>query len=49
MVMVVITVRAAYWLLEQPSSSKLTSHPELKYILDIFKKYVNGHEFVRLS
>ena len=48
MVLMVITVRCAYWLLEQPGSSQLIHHPELKFFLAQLDKFF-GHEITRLS
>lgn len=36
-VLMVITARAAYFLLEQPGSSKVTFFPELIYALRVFE------------
>lgn len=48
MVLMVITVRCAYWLLEQPGSSKLIYHPELVHFLKILEELC-GYELTRLS
>lgn len=31
-VLLILSVRKCYWLLEQPSTSKLLVHPELKHV-----------------
>lgn len=46
MVLMVITVRCAYWLLEQPGTSQLIHHPELKFLLAQLDAFF-GHEITR--
>lgn len=48
MVLMVISVRCGFWLLEQPSSSQLVHHPELQFLLDLLT-YITGYECERLS
>lgn len=48
MVLMVISVRCGFWLLEQPSSSQLIHHPELRFLLDLLA-FITGYECQRLS
>lgn len=48
LVLMVLSVRKCYWLLEQPSTSKLVHHPELKYLLDVLSHHGYGNFFQRL-
>lgn len=46
MVLMVISVRCGFWLLEQPSSSQLIHHPELRFLLDLLA-FITGYECQR--
>lgn len=46
--LMLLSARAVYWLLEQPSSSKVIHYPELRYLLDMLDEKVMETSFTRL-
>ena len=48
MILMLITVRCGYWMIEQPSSSKLLLNPELGFLLNLMTKFVEEANFTRL-
>ena len=49
MVLMILSVRCCYWLIEQPGSSRLLHHPERKYLLDLLEKLIHQTFFTRFS
>lgn len=48
-VLMILTARAVYWFIEQPTTSKLLLYPELVFLRELLEKKVMETHFIRLQ